>query len=834
MDRFVGQLLSELHGAFTVAVCPGDWPWAVTVAGGFVALLPLLGAMLAAVTRRFTGNQYGAGPLLVFALIGLTMTALLPWLFFRSTSEVFRRALSGQTAGTGLSRTDLVSLGEQFCFDTVQGDYLGGARSVREVLGEVSAGRLAVFAGAVGLLVLLPLLCWLFVLIQARLAFRRGPKWPARLLWLPMLVLMLTTASQSSTVVAHLWLGFLPVAVVGVLGVLLVGAPGWGVINRRAAAAGAAAAAPPPPIHSGPPPQPPRTAVSAPPPHQLPPGHRPAPPQLPRRTAVFGMPEQAASAGLPAQKPVQDLVRPTPAARSLAADPGPLPETLQRAMGLVGAAAGAAAASVPPEPPTLPASRFRRIRPLGSGGFGTVWLAMDTALDRTVAVKAAKVPDAETERRIRREARALAAVHHPHCVRIYDILTDTDGELALIMEYVPGRSLTAEIEEAGRLSDAAAARMWITLAAALQAAHGQGVLHRDVKPSNIIIDEAGYPHLIDFGIARATGDITLTAAGMVLGTPDYMAPEVAAGKPASPAADAWQLAATVSFALAGEPPRGHRDGAVAAMLAAAQGEPCNQLPEASAHRGLLELALHPDPSRRPGLHTVQVELGRWLAVMGQQVEGPVTQRFSPPAPPTQQSTPPSRPSTSGPRPTLFDPNPPGGEPGSPPRRLGPSSRPVPPSRPRPPSNRPPEPSNRPPETAGRQPDRRPGPSTPASQSLFEPAVKPPPAPRPGPPAAGRSAAPTDGQRPRPPADDGGPTMVDLPTRVREPEVTQAAPIPLVDDTAPAELVTGPAIGVEPLASASTGFTELESTQAMPPPAQSESVAPPAWPTQEQP
>jgi serine/threonine protein kinase len=309
-----------------------------------------------------------------------------------------------------------------------------------------------------------------------------------------------------------------------------------------------------------------------------------------------------------------------------------LPEALQRARGLATPAgqpergdqpgperperperAGRAERAERLEPPTLPASRFRRIRPLGSGGFGTVWLAMDTALDRTVAIKAAKVPDAETERRIRREARALAAVHHPHCVRIYDILADADGELALIMEYVPGRSLSAAVQADGPLPDPATARMWNTLAGALHAAHAQGVLHRDVKPSNIIIDETGHPHLIDFGIAKATGDVTLTAAGMVLGTPDYMAPEVAAGRPASPASDAWQLAATMSFALAGIPPRGHRDGAVVAMLAAARGEPCNQLPAWSAHRGLLERALHPDPARRPSLPAMQAELTRWLA-----------------------------------------------------------------------------------------------------------------------------------------------------------------------------------------------------------------------------
>jgi serine/threonine protein kinase len=310
----------------------------------------------------------------------------------------------------------------------------------------------------------------------------------------------------------------------------------------------------------------------------------------------------------------------------LAADPGPLPETLQRAL----APGGATEPRL--EPPTLPPSRFQRIRPLGSGGFGTVWLALDTALGRTVAVKAARAPDAATEHRIRREARALAAVHHPHCVQIYDILNDADGDLVIIMEHVPGRSLSAAVEADGPLPDHAGARLWITLAGALHAAHGKGVLHRDVKPSNVIIDEDGFPHLIDFGIARTSRDVTITAAGMVIGTPDYLAPEVAAGKPASPVSDAWQLAATVSYALAGRPPRAHRDGAVAALLAAAQGQPCTQLPVLSAHHELLERALHPDPARRLDLPQVQAELGRRLAAIGQPAEGPVTERM--PRPPT--------------------------------------------------------------------------------------------------------------------------------------------------------------------------------------------------------
>jgi len=337
--------------------------------------------------------------------------------------------------------------------------------------------------------------------------------------------------------------------------------------------------------------------------------------------ALVGRPRHSVLESQPESEPEAKLTAMPAAARPrLAADPGPLP------LALGGVAAG-------PPPPPGTGGRFRRVRPIGGGGFGTVWLARDTVLDRDVAVKMAHTPDADTERRIRREARALAAVHHPHCVRVYDILSDLGDApgLAIVMEYVPGRSLAEEVTGAAPLSDAAGAHLWSTFAGALAAAHAQGVLHRDVKPSNVIIDPAGRARLIDFGIARAAGDATLTATGIVLGTPDYLAPEVAAGGVADTATDSWQLAATVSFALSGQPPRGRRADAGAALLAAANQEPLTHLPPRSAHRALLERALHPDPARRPTLANVQEELARWLVRTGRPADGPVTARLPRPA-----------------------------------------------------------------------------------------------------------------------------------------------------------------------------------------------------------
>jgi serine/threonine protein kinase len=270
--------------------------------------------------------------------------------------------------------------------------------------------------------------------------------------------------------------------------------------------------------------------------------------------------------------------------------------------------------------------RFRRLRRLGEGGFGDVWLAKDTVLGREVAIKVARAADPDTERRIRREARALAAVHHPHCVRVYDILDGLDAlpGLAIVMEYVPGPSLGQQVRRQGPLSDTAGAHLWATLAGALDAAHSRGVLHRDVKPSNVIIDDNGQAHLIDFGIARAEGDPAMTATGLVIGTPDFLSPEVAAGAAADARADSWQLAASVSYALCGHPPRGERQSVAEVLRAAADREPLTQLPVRSAHLGLLQWALHPDPRRRPTLAQVQFELVNWLARTGRPAQGPVT------------------------------------------------------------------------------------------------------------------------------------------------------------------------------------------------------------------
>ncbi|MCF7548864.1 serine/threonine protein kinase [Pseudonocardia sp. WMMC193] len=265
-----------------------------------------------------------------------------------------------------------------------------------------------------------------------------------------------------------------------------------------------------------------------------------------------------------------------------------------------------------------------------------MWLAHDAKLGRTVALKSAHAPDAETEERIRREAAALAAVRHPLCVRIHDLvharsdagLAQLEG-LVIVMEHVQGVPLSTLVRERGPVDDVAAARIWAGVAGALDAAHQRGVLHRDLKPGNVIVDPAGHPHLIDFGIARRAGDSTLTMTGFVLGTPDYLAPEVAGGAKASVRSDVWQLAATVSFALTGYPPRGGHADALSGLRAAASGARLTHLPRRTAHLSLLKQALRSDPNRRPDLAATQQQLDEWLRRNGVPAAGTTVGAGSP-------------------------------------------------------------------------------------------------------------------------------------------------------------------------------------------------------------
>ena len=186
-------------------------------------------------------------------------------------------------------------------------------------------------------------------------------------------------------------------------------------------------------------------------------------------------------------------------------------------------------------PGMLIAGRYRLVERIAAGGMGWVWEAWDELLHRKVAVKqllrqpGLAAEDAElARRRLIREARITARLHHPHVVSLYDVV-EHDGGPCLIMQYVPSRSLNALLQDRGVLREAAVLRIGAEVAAGLAAAHEVGIVHRDVKPANVLITEDGAAKLTDFGISHAVGDANLTATGMVTGTPAYLAPEVARG-----------------------------------------------------------------------------------------------------------------------------------------------------------------------------------------------------------------------------------------------------------------------------------------------------------------
>jgi predicted Ser/Thr protein kinase len=599
------SLVSLAHDLFQPAFCPGEWVWATIMAGFLVGLLPPLGAVLIALVRKGTANTYNAATLSVFGLIGGVFAFLLPWLYTMGASETFltvfanRQAGTARNAGTGLTATEAESMTRSACGWVKQQDYfLGGRPTVYDVLFHpFESGPMVLLRYA--MLIVVPGIALLFVWMQARLAFRRGAKWPGRLLWLPFLAALLLSVGVKVNVATYMWIGVLLASVLGLLPLLVVGPPSWSVIERRQKAEGAAEQRRADQQ---------QRAMQQPPPQQ----HRPPPYMPPPQPPPYMPPSQNQPVRTPPPTKVAPQIRePEPdrqALAALAADPGPLPFASEKPTTVLKPSNG----------------RFQKLRQLGTGGFGTVWLAKDTQLNRTVAIKMAHAPDAETEERMLREARALAAVHHPNCVRVYDIVSEADG-LGLIMEYIEGEQLAEVVHGQSTLSDLQAARLWLTMAGALTAAHAKGVLHRDVKPANVIVDPDGNPHLIDFGIARSKGDQTLTAAGMMVGTPDFLAPETATGATATPASDAWQLAATVSFALAGNPPRGVRENAMAALMAAAKAEPLSHLPQRSTHLRLLQASLDKDPARRPTLAAIQREMTAWIARSGQETAGPVTQ-----------------------------------------------------------------------------------------------------------------------------------------------------------------------------------------------------------------
>ncbi len=201
--------------------------------------------------------------------------------------------------------------------------------------------------------------------------------------------------------------------------------------------------------------------------------------------------------------------------------------------------------------------RYDVVRPLGSGGMGEVFLARDRVLGRDVALKVLRkqfAGDEEFAERFKREAMSAASLSHPNIVQVYDRGETEEGDSYIAMEYVPGGTLKERISGDGPLEAADAAAIGAQVAEALGAAHNRGMVHRDIKPQNVLLTASGGAKVADFGIARAGSSATISRTGSVMGTAGYMSPEQALGKPATPKSDLYSLGVVLYEALTGELP----------------------------------------------------------------------------------------------------------------------------------------------------------------------------------------------------------------------------------------------------------------------------------------
>ena len=265
-------------------------------------------------------------------------------------------------------------------------------------------------------------------------------------------------------------------------------------------------------------------------------------------------------------------------------------------------------------PNGLVGDRYRFVRLVGRGGMGTVWEGWDERLRRSVALKVFhaqdQLPAAEAEQlteRAMREARVVARLQHRHAVSIYDVV-EYEGRPCLVMEFVPSETLAEILRELTTLLEHEAATLGAQIASALAAAHAAGIVHRDVKPANILVDDDGTARISDFGIAHAFGETTLTSAGMLTGTPAYLAPEVARGEESSYASDVFSLGSTLYAALEGEPPFGDQPNPIGLLHRVASGQ-INPPEHAGGLTPLLTEMLAADPRDRPRCRTLPRAVG---------------------------------------------------------------------------------------------------------------------------------------------------------------------------------------------------------------------------------
>jgi serine/threonine protein kinase len=258
--------------------------------------------------------------------------------------------------------------------------------------------------------------------------------------------------------------------------------------------------------------------------------------------------------------------------------------------------------------------RYRVEQPLGTGAMGTVVLARDTVLDRPVAVKVLAdhlAADDAFRRRFLREARLAARLCHPNIVQVFD--AGEDGRPYLVMEYVDGETVADRLARGSNFSPAELLNLAADLSAGLAHAHAMGIVHRDVKPHNVLLGPAGVTKLTDFGIARALEDHGLTEIGTVLGTARFMAPEQAAGAPVGPAADVFALGAVLRYVAGDSLPPGLGS--------------------------LVEAALAPEPAARPSAEELHAQLAALNAEVATELAGAAPTEIGQPAP-TEVAPPP--------------------------------------------------------------------------------------------------------------------------------------------------------------------------------------------------
>lgn len=282
----------------------------------------------------------------------------------------------------------------------------------------------------------------------------------------------------------------------------------------------------------------------------------------------------------------------------------------------------------------LIAGRYRLTDPIGTGAMGVVWRATDVRLRRTVAVKQlilapglSRSQAVEAKLRAMREGRIAARLHHPNAITVFDV-AEEDGQPWLVMEYMDAPSLAARLSGKRTLPPTEVAKIGAQAAGALAAAHDAGIMHRDVKPANLLVADDGTVKITDFGISHAVGDVTVTATGFLAGTPAYLAPEVARGENPEPASDVFALGSTLYAAVEGGPPFGEGDNPLAVLHAVARAE-VHRPEHAGALAPVLMRLLAPTIDARPTMREAREALEAVAAGRDPKMASPVTTKVMP-------------------------------------------------------------------------------------------------------------------------------------------------------------------------------------------------------------